>query len=70
MPKFHIPLKGGRAVVVSKGKKVVHKKSSGGMMCRDGHIRGAGNLQRLRDALEKLNLKEKKIFDFKNIRFF
>jgi hypothetical protein len=62
MPKFHIPIK-GRAIRVI-GKKVVHKKSSGGMMCRDAHMRGAGNLQRLRDALEKLNLKEKKYVRF------
>ena len=62
MPKFHIPLKGGRTVVVSKSKKVV--KPRGGSMNRDSYMRGAGNLQRLRDALEKLNLKEKKYVRF------
>lgn len=59
--KYHIPLRGGRAVKVSS-KKVV-KPSQGGAMHGYG-MRGAGNLQKLKQALEKLQLKEKKFIKF------
>ena len=60
MQKFCIPLRGGR-VVKLVGKKVVSQGS--GQSCGCG-MKGGGNLDKLRNALERLKLKEKKYIKF------
>ena len=56
--KYHIPLKGGRVVKVGYKKVVAPRGGTMNMM------RGSGNLQRLKDALEKLQIKSKKYVKF------
>ena len=56
----HIPLRGGRVVKVSN-KRVVRK---GGAKCGGAMMKGSGNLEKLRNALERLKLKEKKYVKF------
>jgi len=57
--KFHVPLRGGRVVRIKKASTGV-KVCCGSGPHRQAKMAGSGNLERLRQALENLKIKEKK----------